>query len=512
MDFSFFTTDNKSGHKTKESWFSKNHPDEYGKIISYCEKHPIKTFKEKIWFYHKGLTELPKCGGCGVKVPFSNRFDRGYNSFCSLECANNNKEELVKRQKETNKKKWGVEFYTQHEDFIKKQKLTKKQRYGDENYCNPEKMKKTKKDKYGDEGYNNNVKNKITRRNSFIDTVKQKTNDNFITYDLGDDNITLNCSICNEDYLIYNNLFNYRTKQKSVLCTKCNPTDEKQVSGLELDLTNFISGVIDVETKNRSVLNGKEIDILIPSHKLGVEFNGLYWHSDVYKENNYHLDKTKLANKKNYDLIHVFEDEWLEKSQIVKSIIKNRLGVHDRRVYGRKCVMKSVPKVDEKEFLNNNHIQGFVGSNISYGLYDGDELVSIMTFGGLRKSLGYNTREGSYEMLRFCNKLNVSVVGGASKLFSYFIKNHNPLNVISYSDNRYFNGGLYGKLGFTYDGETRPNYFYVINHSRHNRYKFRKDVLIKGGYNPIKTEKEIMTERGYNRIYDCGNKRWVFSM
>ena len=37
----------------------------------------------------------------------------------------------------------------------------------------------------------------------------------------------------------YNNLFNYRTKQKSVLSTICNPTDSKQVSGLELDIITY---------------------------------------------------------------------------------------------------------------------------------------------------------------------------------------------------------------------------------------------------------------------------------
>lgn len=509
MEFSFFTTNNKSGHKSKESWFSKNHPDEYKKIISYCQPHHINSFKEAIWFYFHKLTSKPKCV-CGNTLKFSDRFDRGYNSFCSLECANNHKEEMVKRQKESIKNKWGVDFYPQHKDFIKKMKQTKKDRHGDENYVNPTKMKQTKKEKYGDFGYNNSQKNKITRRDSFITTIKNKTKDKFISYELDDENITLNCHICKQDYLIYNNLFNYRTKQNSVLCTKCNPTDEKQVSGLELDLINFVSGLVEVETKNRELLGGKEIDILIPSHKLGIEFNGLYWHSDLYKDKNYHLDKTKLTNNKGYELIHIFEDEWLEKSDIIKSVIKNKLNIYDKRVYARNCEIRLVNKIEEKSFLNNNHIQGFVGSNICYGLYYNNELISLMSFGGLRKSLGYDSKEGSYEMLRFCNKLNYSVVGGASKLFKYFIKNHDVKNIISYSDNRYFDGSLYEKLGFEFVDNTKPNYFYTINHDRLNRFKFRKDVLVKEGFDPNKTEKEIMKDRGYNRIYDCGNKKWVY--
>jgi hypothetical protein len=511
MDFSFFITDNKSGHKTKESWFSKNYSEEYKNIIKYCEPHNIKTFKEKIWFYYHNLTEIPTCP-CGGRTKFSNRFDKGYNHFCNLTCANNHKEELVSRQKKSIQKKWGVDFYTQHKDFIKKQKETKKERYGDENYNNVNKMKSTKEKLYGDSGYNNSEKNAITRRDSFIETLKEKTKDDFVSYELNSDNITLNCSLCNQDYYIYNNLFNYRTKQKSVLCTVCNPTDNKQVSGLELDLINFISTIVEVETKNRSVLGGKELDVFIPSKNLAIEFNGLYWHSDIYKDKNYHLNKTIDCNKKGIDLLHVFEDEWLEKSDIVKSIIKNKLGVCDKKVYARNCEVRVVDKSEEKWFLNSNHIQGFVGSNVSYGLYYKNELVSIMTFGGLRKSLGYNPKKGTYEMLRFCNKLNHNIVGGASKLFKHFIKINKPKEIISYSDNRYFDGSLYGKLGFEFIEETKPNYFYVINHNRENRFKYRKDVLVKEGYDKSITEKEIMKSRGYSRIWDCGNKKWLINL
>jgi len=510
MDFSFFTTDNKSGHKTKEKWFHKNHANEYDKIINYCKPFHLKTFKEKIWFYFHNLKEIPKCS-CGKESTFSNRFDRGYQSFCSLECANENKEELLKRQIQTNQKKWGVDFYTQHQDFVVKQKLTKKEKYGDENYNNIEKTKDTKKKKYGNTRYNNVNKNKISRRESFITTIKSKTLDKFVSYELDSDNITLNCSICNNDYKIYNNLFNYRTKQNSLLCTKCNPTEDKQTSGLEKDLAIFISKNNSIITKDRLILGGKEIDILIPEKNLGIEFNGLYWHSDIFLDSNYHLNKTELAKQRGIELIQIFEDEWLEKSDIIKSIINHRLGIVDNKIYARQCVITPVNKSLEREFLVKNHIQGFVGSKVCYGLFYKGELISLMSFGKLRKSLGYKEKENQYEMLRFCNKLNTNIVGGASKLFKQFLKDFNPDKVISYSDKRYFSGELYKSLGFHLDGNTKPNYFYVLKHKRYNRLKFKKSVLIKAGHNPKQTEKEIMIELGYNRIYDCGNKRWVWS-
>jgi hypothetical protein len=135
MDFSFFLIDNKSGHKTREDWFSKNHSDIYVKLTQYCEPFNIPTFKEKIWFFFNGLTDKPKCQGCEGKVEFSGRFDRGYNDFCSLECANT-KGDLLDRIKKTNQEKFGVDYYTQHTDFVEKQKKTKKERYGDEHYNN----------------------------------------------------------------------------------------------------------------------------------------------------------------------------------------------------------------------------------------------------------------------------------------------------------------------------------------------------------------------------------------
>lgn len=156
MDFSFFTTDNKSGYKTKESWLKKNKPNLYNEIVKYASNTGIvMSFKEKIWFYYHQLTERPKCLTCDNEIKFRNRFDKPYGDFCSLKCANSNKEELLNRQKEKFQEKYGVDFYPQHKDFIVKQKRTKKNRYGDENYNNVEKSKLTKKRKYGDEIYNN---------------------------------------------------------------------------------------------------------------------------------------------------------------------------------------------------------------------------------------------------------------------------------------------------------------------------------------------------------------------
>lgn len=155
-----------------------------------------------------------------------------------------------------------------------------------------------------------------------------------------------------------------------------------------------------------------------------------------------------------------------------------------------------------------------VGTKISLGLYHQDELVSVMTFGELRKNLGNVAQENKYELLRFCNKLNITVLGGANKLFKYFVKIYSPEEVVSYADRSWtFNNGntLYDKLGFKSKEVTKPNYFYVVDGVRRNRFNFRKDVLVKQGFDSNKSEREIMFERDIYRIYNSGNLRYVWS-
>ena len=133
-----------------------------------------------------------------------------------------------------------------------------------------------------------------------------------------------------------------------------------------------------------------------------------------------------------------------------------------------------------------------------------------MSFGKQRKNLGSKSKKNVYELLRFCNKLNTNVIGGASKLFKYFIKNYKPIEIITYADRSFSKGDLYYKLGFNFVHKTKPNYYYILNKTRKNRFNFRKDVLIKEGYDPKKTEHKIMLERKIYRIYDSGQLKFVW--
>ena len=287
-------------------------------------------------------------------------------------------------------------------------------------------------------------------------------------------------------------------------CPTCK--GELSVSKQELDLVEYLKTIYDgvINLNDRQIINPLELDMYLPFDNIAIEYDGLYWHSSRKIDKNYHLNKTKLCENKGVKLIHIFEDEWIYKTDIVKSRLKSVLGIIENKIYARKCKIKEVSFNDCKLFLEKNHIQGNVNSKYRYGLYYNDELVSLMTFGHKRKNLGSKSEEGSYELLRFCNKLNTSVIGGASKLLKHFIKIYNPKEIISYCDRRWSQGNLYEKLGFSKIHYSKPSYFYVKNDKRYNRFNFRKDILVREGYDADKTEHEIMKERCIYRIYDCG--------
>jgi len=417
--------------------------------------------------------------------------------------------DIVKNKvKETNLKKYNNEHYRNTE----KNKKTCLEKYGNNNYRNTEKNKKTCLEKYGTEYYNqsNLYKNYVKKRK--IENLTKKYKINIV--DIDENNFIIShCDECGENFkLSYQQLLN-RHNYKTILCSNCNPINVA-ISGHEMQLLGFIKNNHSdkILTNVRNIVNPYELDIYLPDLKLAFEFNGLFWHNELSKSNNYHLEKTELAENQGIKLVHIYEDDWIYKQEIVKSRILNLLNKTPNKIYARKCEIKEVS--DNKlvrNFLETNHIQGFVGSKIKIGLFHDNELVSLMTFGSLRKAMGQKGEEGSYEMLRFCNKLNTNVIGGASRLFMFFVKNFEPKEVTSYADRSWSQGVLYKNLGFELIRKTEPNYYYVIDGVRRHRFGFRKDQLIKEGFDPLKTEHEIMLERKIYRIYDSGNLKFIWN-
>lgn len=271
----------------------------------------------------------------------------------------------------------------------------------------------------------------------------------------------------------------------------------------EKEIKAFLEGMnVRFVEHDRSILSGKEIDFYIPSKKIGIEFNGSYWHSEAKKDPLYHQRKSLLAAEKGVFIFNIFEYEWecpSKKEKILEILRELLLDEDVRRIYARNTVVREVAKEEKKAFLDANHLQGNDRSSICYGLYDGGQLVALMSFCKPRFS-----KTGDWEISRYCSLRNVRVLGGASKLFSHFLKTNtvSGQKIISYSDISKMRGDLYEKLGFVLDHISKPNYVW-----------WKKKEEIKSRYScQMKNEDKIMHEQGYKRIFDSGNKVWVYSV
>ena len=286
----------------------------------------------------------------------------------------------------------------------------------------------------------------------------------------------------------------------------------------QIEITNFIRSIYDGEIKTdiKRILNGnKELDIYLPNMKLAIEYNGLFWHSEKSgKYEDYHLNKYLQASKKNIRLIQIFADEWYNKKEIVKAKIRSIFRKSEEKTYARKCYIKEIESKEKNKFLNFNHIQGEDRSSIKLGLFENNILIGVMSFSKPRLALGSKIQPDKYELSRFATSKNI--VGGASKLLKHFIKNYNPINIYSYSDNRWTdpNNNMYLKLNFKITKTSSPGYWYTKNYKKRiHRYNFNKFILKKMGADVVnKTEREIMIEWGYTRIWDCGTTRYELNM
>lgn len=440
-----------------------------------------------------------------------------------------NKDEVVKKRKATNLKKYGVEFYTQTSQYRDKIKQTNLERYGVESSNQAdevkEKMRQTKLKRYGDATFNNRTKSRETFYKNFdIESTRSKRE----KYNLKKYGVIVREWTRYENYhnltpeyikktFIDNNgrfKFNefvlyfkipylktaYDIKERLGFKDVLNNHHFNTKSHVEKELFEWFP-VQDKISNNRSVLDGLEIDIFSPSYNIGIEYDGIFWHSTAnISDSYYHVKKLEKAESKGIILFNIFEK--IDDLEIWKSMILNKLG-QSRRIYARKCEVRRVDYNDIREFLAENHLQGAVTSSINYALYYGDELVEVMTFKRPRFTKDYD-----FELLRLCTKKETTIVGGASKIFKAFRRDYPTASVISYANRRWSRGDVYRRLGFELLKVSAPNYWYVRGDevlSRYQAQKHKLPQLLGESFDPELSESENMLQAGFERIYDCGN-------
>jgi len=539
--------------KNKDNWSHEQ--------ITTIKKHvpfydDIKAITELKYCLKNDITKRPSCPVCKKEVSFLSGKDGKYRFFCCKECGNSKEgKEVYKKYKskimtELNK---DVKY---RENLIKKSKQTKLQKYGDENYNNIEQCKKTKLKKYGDENYCNKEQISISNKNK-TDTQKYKIREKRESTNLKTHNVkyhfnkksvlykvlvnrriktwdTFNLQIDRKKLkrlFEYDNFIDPEYKKFNYECLRCGNVIETNsvyiqkiscgcyTSGYqshyeleiidflkENNITNYVHGQRE---RNANGTFGYELDVYLPELKLGIEFHGLYWHSDQFKSKTYHYDKYKHFVDKDIQIIQIFENEWNEKQDIVKSILKSKLGLN-KRIYGRKCEVKEISVSEYRNFLDTNHLQGYVASKIKIGLFYQNELVSCIGIGKSRFNKKYQ-----HELLRLATKMNFSVIGGFSKMLTYFSLRYSPQNLLTYVDLRYFNGKGYLANDFEEISISAPNYFYFRLDSKYcgleNRMKYQKYKLNKllSVYNESLNEYQNMIANDYYRIFDAGNKVFV---
>jgi len=293
----------------------------------------------------------------------------------------------------------------------------------------------------------------------------------------------------------------------------------KKVSNKENELRDFLKSLgVSYKQSDRTVINPMELDFYIADHKLAIEYNGLAWHSEKFgkKDKWYHLSKLEKCEEAGVRLITIFEDDWINKKDIVKNKIVNALRLNKDRIYARKCVVSEINLSDKNNFLDIHHIQAKDTSPICLGLHYNGVLVSVMTFGRPKITMGDKGKlNGSYELSRFASSTNV--VGAASKLLSYFIKTYSPKSIFSFADRRYtttLGETVYDKIGFKKDKINPPTYWVLKNHrQRYHRFTFNKKRIVKYlGGDPKKTEIQNLYDLGYDRIWDCGAIKYVMTL
>ena len=395
--------------------------------------------------------------------------------------------------KDTVMRKYGVGNVSQSEEIKEKKKKSWLKNYGVENYIQSNEAKEYFS-KLGKENSKQRLdKRKITKSKDF--EIFEKENDCISLVHLNErDNLGYDrygrfSDIIHKiglDYIEYKDNIFIKNEDISKIYEYRKLCHEHLTSYFENDVINFVKSIYNKEVLNnvRNVISPKELDIYIPNKNVAIECDGLYWHSNEIKPNDYHFNKTITCEEKGIRLLHIFEDEWNFKKEICKSIIAESLGIYKNIINSKECVVKEINEISAKEFLKNNSIYEFEVSDDYFGLFYKDELIYVVSL------------KNNQFIIQECAKLNTFVENGLNKLINFIITQTNN-SVFIEVDRRLQNVEFYKSCGFKKVSESKPNYFYIFGH---NREKEMSKLA----------ENYRFSEEETRRIYDCGYIKMKF--
>jgi hypothetical protein len=518
---------------------------------------------QRLYHIKENLSNIPECPSCGRPRKFYRLKDGYFNTCGDSECK---KETKVKSFKTTVKEKYGDSYFKEGSPAREKYKSTMLLKYGvDHNFKSNEvreSIKNTLIERYGVDSplKNESIKEKrnstcIERHgtNDFLNSEKTKTTNqsrygfknamsnpeickkvallssetkmNSLSSKLEEYSISLLdysttkcdflCNECGNQFYLHSVTVNAKLRSSICPCPYCNPNVFNR-SKLEEELLEYIRSEYDGEIRinDRSIFKGSqkfsECDIYLPDLSVAFEFNGISMDSKINKRLYYTQEKSQFLHERGIKLYHVWEDDWVYKKEIVKSMISSSLGKYKRKIYARKCSIEEVDKKEYKIFCENNHLKGYCPASKIIGLYFEDELVSLMSFSKTRKLIDSKNTNYDYELIRSCTSKNSIVIGGVSRMIKRFKTGIGKSLVtycdISFSPDPYSTS--YNKSGFSLLTKTKPGYYWVVDGKKSNRLNWTKSKLISMGYDPKETGDSIMNSLGYYKIWDCGNYKF----
>lgn len=268
-----------------------------------------------------------------------------------------------------------------------------------------------------------------------------------------------------------------------------------RVSTVERQVYEFVKSLDNRAIQSdRTVLSPKELDIYCPDYKVAIEVNGLAWHTELRgKSQFYHSDKTDQCREHGIQLIHIYDIEWKNKQEIVKSRLAAAFG-QTKRIYARKCKITQLPGDQAAEFFAKNSITPINLPTVSYGLEYCNETVCVMCFSPVSRETTDN-----WCLLGFSSKTGITVCGSASKLLAHFIKSNCPKLITATSDLRWYTGNLYTTLGFKSVKKTPPDYWYTVKY---------RTIKHRAAVSETDTNWDHLVACGYDRIWDCGQLKF----